>query len=58
MKEGIMAITALGGSTGIAKQFRKRVPVKVTRRSKQAEEFQMELNQQVRPRRSSVDLRA
>ena len=34
-----MAITALGGSTGIAKQFRQRVPVKNSRRPKKVGEF-------------------
>jgi hypothetical protein len=53
-----MAITALGFTTGIAKQFRQKVPVKVTRRSeKKGEQFQEVLNQKVQPLGNSVDFR-
>lgn len=58
IKESIMAITALGFTTGIAKQFRQKVPVKVTRRSdKKDEQFQDVLEQKVQPRRNIVDFR-
>jgi hypothetical protein len=58
VKEGIMAITALGSSSGIAKQFRQRVPVRNSRRSKKVGAFEPTLNQQVRALASSFDLRA
>jgi hypothetical protein len=53
-----MAITALGGTTGIAKQFRQKVPVKNTRRPKKDGDFQLKLNQTVQPLGSGIDLRA
>jgi len=53
-----MAITALGFTTGVAKQFRQKVPVKVTRRSdKKGEQFEDVLNQKVQPQRNIVDFR-
>jgi len=58
IKESIMAITALGFTTGVAKQFRQKVPVKVTRRSdKKGEQFEDVLNQKVQPQRNIVDFR-
>jgi hypothetical protein len=57
-KEGIMAIEALGFTTNIAKQFKQKVPVKNTRRSKTGEQFQQVLDQKIQPVKSFVDFRA
>jgi hypothetical protein len=53
-----MAITALGFTVGIAKQFRQKVLIKNTRRpNKKGEDFQQVLNKQVQPLGNSVDFR-
>jgi hypothetical protein len=52
-----MAITALGGSTGIAKQFKRRVLIKNSRRPKKDGGFELKLERPLRPAAGGFDLR-